>query len=225
MAETRRYRIGAVHALMNSIDTTQAAFARHWPAADVSHLLDGSLYLDRRRGTADSAELASRIQRLIRYSAETGAEAILFTGSFFGAAVRQAREHVDIPVLTSFEGLIERALQIDRPLRVLSTAEESARLLVAELAAEAERQSRRVPLSSRTVSDAMEALLGGAYDRHDQLVVDAVRATPADTVTLFAQFSMERVLGRCAEEAASPVIGPAHAGAARLRRTVDADAR
>jgi hypothetical protein len=58
---TVRHRIGAVHALLGSIDPTQAAFQRGWPEADVAHLLDGSLYLDRSRGTADADEIARRI--------------------------------------------------------------------------------------------------------------------------------------------------------------------
>ncbi len=58
---TRRFRIGAIHALQGSIEPTQAAFDRHWPDADVAHLLDASLYLDRSAGTADAAEIARRI--------------------------------------------------------------------------------------------------------------------------------------------------------------------
>ena len=175
----RRFRIGAVHALMNSIEPTQAAFDRHWPVADVAHLLDGSLYLDRNRGTADAAVLAARIDRLIRYSVATGAEAVLFTGSFFGAAVRQAQGHVGVPVLTSFDGLVERALSLDRPLCVISTAAESVRLLVAELEHEAARRSRHVSLSSQVVTGAMDALVQGDAERHDRLVIEAIEATAA----------------------------------------------
>jgi hypothetical protein len=76
----RRFRIGAIHALMNAIPTTQTAFDRGWTTADVAHLLDGSLYLDRSQGSADDAELSSRIQRLVAYSASTGAEGIIVTG-------------------------------------------------------------------------------------------------------------------------------------------------
>ena len=93
----QRYRIGAIHALMNAIPTTQLAFDRGWPGADVAHLLDGSLYLDRSLGTADDAELASRIDRLVRYSAATGADGIIMTGSFFGDAVKQARVGMEHP--------------------------------------------------------------------------------------------------------------------------------
>ncbi len=209
---------------MNSIEPTQAAFDRYWPVADVAHLLDGSLYLDRSRGTADAAALADRIDRLIRYSVATGAEAVLFTGSFFGAAVRQAQGHVDVPVLTSFDGLVERALSLDRPLWVMSTAAESVRLLVAELEHEAARRSRHVSLSSQVVTGAMDALVQGDAERHDRLVIEAIEAIEAnrgtEAVTVFAQFSMERVLDRCAALGVGPVIGPATEGTTWLRQLV-----
>ena len=63
------------------------------------------------------------------------------TGSFFGEAVKQARDGMNIPVATSFDGIIERALGLDRPLHVLATAPDSATLLSAELEREATRRS------------------------------------------------------------------------------------
>ena len=213
----RPVRIGAVHALANTIPTTQAAFAAGWPAADVAHLLDGSLYLDRQAGTADDAELASRIDRLVKHSVATGAEGIIVTGSFFGDAAKQARGGVEVPVLTSFDGIIERALALNRPLHVLSTAPDSAKLLSEELEREATRRSRRLSLSNHPVAGAMDALLGGDGDRHDRLVLEAVSALDADTAILFAQFSMERILAGSAAVRAPPVIGPASEAVTRLR--------
>ena len=219
-AQQRRYRVGAVHALMNAIPTTQMAFDRNWSSADVAHLLDGSLYLDRSRGTADEAELARRVDRLVKYSASTGAEGIIVTGSFFGEAARQARQGMQVPVATSFEGIIERALELDRPLHVLATAPDSATLLTAEIRQEAERRGRAVTIASQAVAGAMDALVGGDPERHDELVLDAVRAVEAGTAVLFAQFSMERILPRSAAARPDPVVGPASEGVARLRRLI-----
>lgn len=217
MQKERRIRIGAVHALLNSIAPTDGALSRQWPSADVAHLLDGSLYLDRSRGTADDAELAARISHLIEYSAATGAEGILFTGSFFGAAVKQARDRVDIPVLTSFDGIVDRALALRRPLHVISTAADSVTLLQAELEREAARRATPVAVSGGTVSGALDALLASNAARHDQLIIDAVRDTDAGTAIVFAQFSMERALRAASSVTTSPVIGPASEGVARLR--------
>ena len=216
----QRYRIGAIHALMNAIPTTQLAFDRGWPAADVAHLLDGSLYLDRNLGAADDAELASRIHRLVRYSASTGAEGIIMTGSFFGDAVKQARVGMDIPVATSFEGIVERAFELERPLHILATAPDSATLLAEELAREAAARGRELSIARQAVDGAMDALIGGDPDSHDRLVVDAVRAVDAGTAILFAQFSMERILPGAAAAHSAPVAGPASAGVARLRQLI-----
>ena len=216
----QRYRIGAIHALMNAIPTTQLAFDRGWPGADVAHLLDGSLYLDRSLGTADDAELASRIDRLVRYSAATGADGIIMTGSFFGDAVEQARVGMDIPVATSFDGIVERAFEMERPLHILATAPDSATLLAEELAREAADRGRELSISRQAVDGAMDALIGGDPESHDRLVLDAVGAVDAGTAIFFAQFSMERILPGSAAVHPAPVVGPASAGVARLRQLI-----
>ena len=217
MMTQRRFRIGAIHALANAIPTPQAAFDRVWPEADVAHLLDGSLYLDRDLGTADEEELTARIERLARYSASTGTEAVIVTGSFFGAAAKQARAAVSIPVSTSFDGIIERALAFNGPLHVLSTAPDSSTLLVEELEREAESGNRNITVSRQAVAGALDALIGGDADQHDRLVLAAVEAVDPGTAILFAQFSMERILERSADAHSDPVIGPASEGVARLR--------
>ena len=218
----RRYRIGAVHALPNSIPTTDDAFARVWPEAEVAHLLDGSLYLDRNAGAIDDAETGARIDQLIRYSASTGAQAIIVTGSFFGEFAKASRRSVSVPVATSFEGIIERALglAVDHPLHIVSTAPASAPFLAEALQAEAARQSVDVRVTTEHVPDAMDGLLSGNAEQHDRLLVDAVRAIPAGAVVLFAQFSMERTLPAAAAVRDTPVIGPASEGVRRLRHLV-----
>src|SRR3546814_1417824 len=90
-------RIGLVHALRDSMPPVDAALAEHWPGAIPLHLFDGSLYADRSRGTATDAEIDRRIAALLRHSADAGAEGILFTGSFFGAAVEKGREGLSVP--------------------------------------------------------------------------------------------------------------------------------
>ena len=218
METGKRFRIGAVHALLNSIEPTQAAFERLWPAADVAHLLDGSLYLDRSLGTAVEAEIASRIERLIRYSADAGSRGILFTGSFFGDAVRMARQSVDVPVLTSFDGLIASALELHRPLHLIATAPDSLSLLTTELEGEAKRRSHPITVSGKAVAGAMAALLAGDSFLHDRLILDEVLRADPSTAVVFAQFSMERALEQCASVAQVTVVGPASAGVTHLYR-------
>jgi len=66
----------------------------------------------------------------------------------------------------------------------------------------------------------MDALISGDVDRHDQFVLEAVRAVEPTAAILFAQFSMERILPRSSATRSAPVIGPASEGMARLRELI-----
>ncbi len=216
----KRIRVGVVHAFKQSIEPTQAAFESQWSTVDVSHLLDGSLYLDRSRGTADASELARRIKQLLTYSSSTGNNGIVFTGSFFGEAVAQARRAIAIPVLRSFDGILDEALREDRPLYVLSTAEDSVVLLQEEFRREVQRRSRSTTVSGRVVDGALTAVVSGEVALHDELVLKAVERVDPDSTIVFAQFSMERVLSSAIQLRRQPVIGPATSAVRLLRRKV-----
>ena len=216
----KRIRVGAVHALRQSIEPTQAAFESQWPAVDVSHLLDGSLYLDRSRGTADATELSARIKRLLTYSSSTGNDGIIFTGSFFGDAVAQARRAMGVPVLRSFDGVLDEALGEDRPLYVLSTAEDSVALLQEEFRGEVQRRSRSTTVSGHVVAGALTAVISGEVALHDELVLKAVQKVDPEAVIVFAQFSMERVLSLATQLRRHPVIGPATSAVKLLRKRI-----
>ena len=127
---------------------------------------------------------------------------------------------MDIPVATSFEGIVERAFALERPLHILATAPDSATLLAEELGREAAARGRELSIARQAVDGAMDALIGGDPESHDRLVLDAVRAVDADTAILFAQFSMERILPGAAAAHSAPVAGPASAGVARLRQLI-----
>ena len=217
----KRIRVGAVHALKQSVQPTQVAFESEWSTVQVSHLLDGSLYLDRSQGTADAPELARRIQALLTYSGSTGNDGIIFTGSFFGDAVAQARRAIGIPVLRSFDGVFDEALSEDRPLYVLSTAGDSVVLLQEEFQREVQRRSRSTTVSGHVVEGALTALVSGEVARHDDLVLNAVEMVDPEATIVFAQFSMERVLSPAIELRRQPVVGPATSAVRLLRRKIE----
>lgn len=213
-------RVGAVHALAHSAEPTAAAFASAWPQAQIAHLSDGSLYLDRSQGTADEAEITRRIDRLIQHSAACGAQGVIFTGSFFGDSVRAVRGHVDVPVLTSFEGIIEKALTLECPICVLSTAADSTGLLADEIQQTAAERGISVQTRQQLVDGAMDALNAGDAETHNRLVLEAIRGVEPGHAVAMAQFTMERVIQEAQALREQPVIGPASEGAIHLRNTL-----
>ena len=214
-------RVGAVHALAFSLPPTEAAFRTLWPEAEVAHLTDGSLYLDRSKGTADEVEIAQRIGRLLNHSAACGADVIIFTGSFFGPAVRKERTGVGVPVLTSFEGIVTSALDLNQPLCVMSTAADSTVYLTDEIRAEAAIRGQDTDIESMVVKGAMEALGAGDEQAHNRRILEAVADIDDGRAVVMAQFTMERVLAAASELRSAPVIGPATEGVRQLRKTYE----
>ncbi len=214
-------RVGAVHALAFSLPPTQAAFSALWPEAEVAHLTDGSLYLDRSKGTADEVEIARRIGRLLEHSESCGADVIIFTGSFFGRAVREQRTGIGVPVLASFEGVVASALDLDQPLCVMSTAADSTVYLADEIRAEAATRGQIADIESVVVEGAMEALGADDEEGHNGRILDAIAGIDDDRAVVMAQFTMERTLTAASELTSAPVIGPATEGVRLLRKTYE----
>lgn len=93
-------RIALIHALKHSIVPIEASFGRLWPDAILMNLLDDSLSADLARDGRLTEAMIDRFLSLGRYSANTRADAILFTCSAFGPCIEAvASEHAPLPVL------------------------------------------------------------------------------------------------------------------------------
>ena len=212
-------RIGLVHALRDSIPPLDAAFAQHWPAAVTTHLFDSSLYVDRSRNAIEAPEINRRIAELLRYCTSTGAEAILFTGSFFGAAVEAGRQGLSVPVLTSYEALVEAAFSMGRRFAVVSTAKDSAPLLTADLRRYAEAHKLPLETEELVASGAMEALFSGDTGRHDELIAAAAAQSSDCDAVLLAQFSMARASALAAERSGKRILTAPETAVLKLKRS------
>jgi len=215
-------RIGLVHALFASIAPIEAAFAELWPEARPVSLYDQSLYLDFEAQGEVTEAIARRIERLLELSAESGARAILFTGSLFGAAVERARNKFEVPVLTAYEAMIEEALaSAPRPrLAALATAPGTLAALAADLTRAAEARGIACALETHHVPGALEALLEGRRDAHDERVLAAAAGLAPAEAILLGQFSMAPLAGRIARLSSQRVLSSPACAVAKLRRLV-----
>src|SRR4051812_13021880 len=74
-------RIVLIHAVTVAMAPVHEAFARLWPAAECTDLLDTALAIDRERDGELTPAMCRRIGTLAEYAAGTGAAGILFTCS------------------------------------------------------------------------------------------------------------------------------------------------
>src|SRR3978361_781258 len=91
-------RIALIHALKHSIVPIETSFARLWPDATLMNLVDDSLSADLARDGRLTDVMTQRFLALGRYATDTGADAILFTCSAFGACIEAvARAQARMP--------------------------------------------------------------------------------------------------------------------------------
>ena len=214
-------RIGAIHALTASIDPIKAAFARIWPEAQVVNLLDQSLYADYGRWGRETKEIARRVSTLIEYSAKSGAEAILFSGSLFRTSVERARSSISVPVLTAYEAMIEAAFTAGTQLEALATVTDTITALERDIRAYAEKKGVPFTLNTHYVEGAMEALQVGDRLRHAALVAAAAAELKGCDALLLAQHSMGPVRQRIADVPGRQVLTSPDTAALKLKELID----
>jgi Asp/Glu/hydantoin racemase len=208
-------RIALVHALKHSLVPIEASFARLWPEATLMNLLDDSLSADvARDGLSDA--MTERFLSLGRYSASTGADAILFTCSAFGPCIEAvARAQAPMPVLKPSEAMIEQAAATGRRIGLLSTFPPTLASMPAEFPGSVE-------IVPKLAEGAMAALDRGDRAEHDRLVAEASRDLRDCDLIALAQYSMAPAAALVAEATGRPVLTTPDSAVLKLKQLLGA---
>ena len=196
-----------------------AVFGELWPEADAINIVDESLYADYSATRIIDESLARRLDALLHYAELTGAEAAVFTGSVFGAIVESARRDMKIPVLASYEAMIEAAFEAGPRLAVLTTSPFAMRSITEDIGRYGKRQGKTYTLTSRVLDDAGIAFRqDGDIQQHYRLIAQAARdCTDCDCVML-GQTSMDPAFGLVEPIAGRPVLTPLRTTVLKMRR-------
>jgi Asp/Glu/hydantoin racemase len=199
-------RIGVVAPMLITIDPMGTAFAEIWPEAQHLAIADETLYADFAGGKPITEETYKRVSDLLHYAATTRCDGLVFTGSVFGDPVDKARQDIDIPVLASYEAMIEEAFAAGTRFAILSTAPGSMKNLSADLEAEAARRGVAITIDGHVAAEARPPILAGDIETHDRIVVEAAaRMTDCDCL-MFAQVSMGLTAKQVAPGEGRPVL-------------------
>jgi len=210
-------RIALIHAVTVAVAPVHEAFARLWPEAECTDLLDTALAVDRERDGELTAAMTRRIGVLADYAAGTGAAGILFTCSAFGEAIEAAAQTSPLPVLKPNEAMFEAALAAGQRIGMLATFEPSVAGMEDEFRALAAQRGSGARIETICVPGAMAALKGGDGATHDRLLGEAApRLAGCDAVVL-AHFSTARAEPTVAPALPCPVLTAPGAAVTRLK--------
>lgn len=215
-------RIGVISPTEVAFPTIGDAFKRIWPDAEPIQLLDDSLYADFIHGdfTVDARmpeEAFGRVAALLRYSRDTRADGIIFCGSVFGKLVEAGRAGFGIPVLTSYEGMIEEAFAAGNRFAIVSTTAGTITCLSDDIDRYATARGLDYTIASKVAEGAFQKKLDGDDDGHDALVVDAAASMTDCDCLMLGQFSMGLVPAKIADIPGRPVLTAPHAAVRKMK--------
>lgn len=216
-----RPRIVLIHATPVAIAPVTAAFASHWPAADVVNLLEDSLSRDRAADDELTPAMTSRIAALADYATRIGADGILFTCSAFGTAIEAAAAQSPIPVLKPNEAMFEEALAAGRRIGMLATFGPSVDGMEAEFQEAAAAQGSAAMIETVLVEAAMTALRDGDEATHNRLLAEAAPQLAGCDAVMLAHFSTSRAERDVANRLPCPILTSPTSAVHALRRRLD----
>lgn len=215
-------RVALIHALAHSVDPIHQALRRDWPEALCMNLLDDSLSADlARSGTRLDAAMHQRFETLAAYAESTGAQAILFTCSAFGACIEAvASQRPHMPVLKPNEAMVAEAVALAGAkgrIGLIASFAPTLASMPAEFPA-------HVDLRTALADSALAALSAGDGAHHDAMVVDASRQLQEQgcSVIALAQFSMARARQAVVDATGLPVLTTPESAVRLLRRRLGA---
>ncbi|GGJ86771.1 aspartate/glutamate racemase family protein [Pseudomonas matsuisoli] len=216
-------RIFLIHATPVAIQPINEAFARLWPEAEVSNVLDDSLSSDLARAKSITPALKERFLTLARYAESSGADGIMFTCSAFGDAIEACKKALPIPVLKPNEAMIEQALETGQRIILLATFERSISSMAEEFHAAAASLGKSVEIESRAIAGALSALREGRPEEHDRLIAESAATVKNGDVACFAQFSMTSAADGAQENLPCPLLTTPDSAVLKLRRALISD--
>jgi Asp/Glu/hydantoin racemase len=196
-----------------------AVFAELWPEAEPINVIDESLYADYVATRVIDASIAQRLDKLLHYVELTGAKAAVFTGSVFGAIVETSRADMKIPVLCSYEAMIEAAFEAGSRFSVFTTSPFSMPEISKDIARYAERHGKTYTQDSKVLDDARIAFRErGDITEHYRLIARAADAAIDCDAVLLGQASMDPAYALARPVAGRPVLTPLRTTVLKMKR-------
>ena len=219
-------RIGVLSPVNLAFPAVKDAFSELWPEADPICLLDESLYADFVNSDFTvqpnlPEEAYTRIANLFQYSKNTGVDGIIFCGSVFGALVEEGRKALDIPVLTSFEGMIEEAFSFGSRIGIVTTAEGSLSCLIDDINRYADNNLAECTIVSEVADGAFQKALDGDIDASDAMVIESASLVTECDSLMLGQFSMGRVAQKIINIVEKPLLTAPECAVKKMKRLME----
>jgi len=213
--EHREPVVAVIHATAATMSPVAHAFADAFPGADVWHLLDDRLVKEADRAGGLTAELEDRMNSLIDYAVDRGAEAVQLACSMYGPVATAS--HQPVPVFASDQAMFDAVVALaPRRIGIIASLGPSAEDSASRLGEAVSDKGQKPDIRTVVVPEAVAAAGAGDHALLAQLLGDAAVALGDVDVIVLAQYSLSPAAASVAERVSAPVLSGPHLAASRL---------
>lgn len=185
-------KIGLIHATMNSVSPILQAFSTLDEDIDLINFMDEGLIYELNETNKVTNRMIMRLSELAGKAVESNVDAILFTCSSFTPYVARIMKLMPVPVLSSDESMLEKAIDQSDQIAVIATVKAAGPTSKKMLEKIAIEKKKKVTIDVHVIENAFQALQDGNSNLHDQLIQEKIaEKQDVDTIVL-AQYSMAR---------------------------------
>ena len=184
-------QIAIVHTVQSVADTFGKSL-REFLGGDVKiyNIWDDFLAINANELGEFTINNKNRLFADIKNAESTGADAIVISCSTLTPHLDYIRPFIGVPVIAIDDAMTELAVTLGEKILVAATARSTIGATTDKIYADAAKAGRRVEVSQMVISEAFEALKVNDLEKHDRILVDAMKDVSGYDCIVLAQASM-----------------------------------
>lgn len=218
---TKIKKIILIHAVEIAIDPIKDAFQSLWPEAELAHIWDESLSIERAKYDTLPPVLFERVNRLVQLAMATNPDAIMFTCSAFGEAIERANELVDIPILKPNQAMFERALSLSTSIGMVGSFAPAIAGMENEFYQSAATLNPTAQVTSICLPAARDALNNNDIELHNSLCLEGAQTLQEQNVIMLAHFSSSYAKHTLERSTGKVVLSSPHSAVEYLKNLLE----
>ena len=213
-------KVVVIHTSPVSLNELKALFKELIPDVEMVNIIDDSLLDEVKTVGHINSNIVSRMCSYVQIAKTLEPDLILNQCSSVGEAFEIARTQADCKTLRIDEPMAEKAVSIGSRIGVVATVASTVKPSCNLVRRVAKKRNKSVLVTDYLVDGALDVLMSGDVEKHNALVIDAIRQAEAENdVVVLAQGSMTAILPYLGETE-KPILTSPRLAVERIRESL-----
>lgn len=188
-------KVVLIHTSPVSLNDLKALFKEIVPEVEMVNIIDDSLLDEVKKNGQINPAIISRMCAYVQVAKTLKPDLIFNQCSSVGEAFDIARKQADCKTLKIDEAMAEKAVELGNRIGVVATVASTVKPSCNLVRTKAKEANKDVTVTEYLVDGALDILMSGDVDKHNELVIKAIRKAEAENdVVVLAQGSMTAIL-------------------------------